>query len=470
MEGHRLDPPDWDQFDTQMHGLLDACLARMRAYRDLPWQPVPALDLALDGQARPMADVFAQMSAQIMPTATGNTHPSFWGWVHGAGLPASIGAELVAATMNANCGGRDHGAIAVELSVIDWLCRVAGMPMGAFGLLTSGTSQATVLALSVARVRAFGTGIRKRGIAGLPPVAVYASEGAHSCVAKALEVMGHGSDSLQSIAVDERGAMKLDNLRAALQADRATGIVPLAIVGTAGSVGVGAFDDLTRLAAIARDHGVWLHVDAAFGFWTRLADAPWHALSDGIGQADSIALDTHKWPGVPYDCGACLIADRAAHRETFASRPAYLEGAEAGLAGGDVWFTDYGIELSRGFRALKVWAAIRTSGTTALGAAISDNCRQAALMGDLVAASPCLTLQHPVLSNICCFSLAAGDPAKIAADLQIAGQAVFSTITLGGVACLRAAIVNHRTTSEDVRAAIAAVEAAVEEDQKKPRL
>jgi len=159
-----------------------------------------------------------------------------------------------------------------------------------------------------------------------------------------------------------------------------------------------------------------MHVDAAFGYWSRIADSPYRELSDGIGRADSIALDTHKWPGVQYDCGACLISDRDLHRSTFSSRPAYLESAASGLAGGNLWFCDYGIELSRGFKALKVWTAIKALGADAMGQAITDNCKQAALMGDLVNASPHLTLQHEVISNLCCFSVAKGDVTKIAAD------------------------------------------------------
>ncbi|WP_235866835.1 pyridoxal phosphate-dependent decarboxylase family protein [Salibaculum griseiflavum] len=461
MQGYRLDPQDWDRFGQEMHKLLDACLDRMAGYRDLPWQPPGQMDIGLGkaSERQPEGTVFDVMAQTIMPTATGNTHPAFWGWVHGGGIPASIGAELVAATMNSNCGGRDHGAAHVEAEVIRWLCATAGMARDAFGVMTTGTSQATILALMAARVRRFGEGVRETGIRDLPPVAVYASDGAHACIAQALEVMGHGRAALRGIATDARGAMQLEALQDAIDKDRAEGVEPLAIVGTAGSVGVGAFDDLTGVADLAGSEGIWLHIDAAFGFWTRLADNPWHALSDGIRRADSIALDAHKWPGVQYDCGACLIADRDLHRATFASRPAYLESAAEGLAGGDTWFTDYGLELSRGFRALKLWAAIQTCGTRALGAAITDNCRQAALMGEMVEGSPVLKLAHPVISNVCCFAVEKGDVSRIAADLQLAGQAVFSTITLNGTPCLRAAIVNHRTTEDDLRRAIAAVEA-----------
>jgi len=463
-QGARLDPQDWDAFRRGFHDLLDDCIDRMQAARDLPWIPKPegmAERLALGAATgTPPADVFARMSHDIMPYATGNTHPRFFGWVHGTGLPVSAAAELVAATMNSNLGGRDHGGVEVERAVIHWLRDLVGLPGDAFGLLTSGTSQATILALSCARQRLFGD-VRKTGIAGLPPLRVYIAEGGHSCVAKALEVMGHGSDALFRVALSDQGNIDLDCLAQAIDLDRSEGIVPLAVVGTAGSVNTGTFDDFTGLADFCADQDIWLHADAAFGLWTILADAPWQGLTTGIHRADSIATDFHKWIGVPYDCGACLIRDADLHRRTFAARPEYLAQQAQGLAGGDLWFCDYGLDLSRGFRALKVWAAIEALGTDALGAAITDNCEQAALMGRLADASDLLTLAQPVTSNLCCFIPKHGAPADIAAALQLSGEAVFSTTTIDGQNCLRAAIVNHRTTSDDVRQAMAAVERQV---------
>lgn len=161
--------------------------------------------------------------------------------------------------------------------------------------------------------------------------------------------------------------------------------------------------------------------------------------------------------GRTHDCGACLIRDSGLMRRTFSSRPEYLESQSAGLAGGDLWFCDYGLELSRGFRALKVWATVEVCGTDALGAAIADNCRQTAFMGMSVEASDMLDLAHPVISNLCCFYPKYGDASDIAAKLQLSGEAVFSTTALKGRNCLRAAIVNHRTTNEDIRLAMAAV-------------
>ncbi|WP_299475942.1 pyridoxal-dependent decarboxylase [uncultured Roseibium sp.] len=465
-EGDRLEPADWEDFGDEMHALLEQCIGRMKAARDLPWQPLPAglgdsLKLEPSETGSGTAATFRHLTEDIMPYATGNTHPAFFGWVHGTGLPVSVGAELVAATMNSNCGGRDHGAMKVEQAVLDWLLKLAGFGSDASAILTSGTSQATILALSAARTRLFGKEIRKTGIQSLPEIAVYLCKGTHSCIAKALEVMGHGTDALTFVETNEALQMDMAALKAAVERDRANGRVPLAVIGTAGAVDTGVFDPIDDLAAFCNEAGIWLHVDAAFGFWTRLADQPWRDLCRGIEKANSIACDFHKWMSVPYDCGACMIYDRELHLQTFSSRPSYLEHQEAGLGGGGTWYCDLGLELSRGFRALKVWTAVKAIGMDAFGNAISDNCRQAGLMAELVEKSDVLQLAHPVTSNVCCFYPEKGDPNEIAARLQLQGSAVFSTTKQKGRSCLRAAIVNHRTTSMDIIRSIEAVEAQV---------
>jgi len=438
-----MDPENWPAFNEQMHQLLDACLNRLASARV----------------------VFETLARQIMPYATGNTHPSFFGWVHGTGLPVSVAADLVASTMNSNCGGRDHGAIEVEKAVLEWLLKLSGLPGQASAILTTGTSQATILAMSCARVRLFGDEIRRQGIQQLPQIRVYLSEGAHSCIAKALEVIGHGSNALHAIPVDENGQMNLDLLKQAVAQDREAGLRPMAVVGTAGSVNTGVFDPLDAIARFCSDEDLWFHVDAAFGFWIRLADDPWNKLANGIDNAHSIACDFHKWMSIPYDCGACMIYDRELHKRTFTSRPSYLSSQDQGLAGGDLWFCDYGLELSRGSRALKIWAAIKACGTEAFGQSITDNCKQAALMGELASNSDVLELAHPVISNLCCFRPLAGEPDQIAARLQLEGKVVFSTTVIGGQSCLRAAIVNHRTTAADIRSAVTEVENIVRQLQ-----
>lgn len=466
-----LDPQDWKAFREQAHRVLDDCIDRLEHAREHPWRPVPtevrdALSLgdANDGVG---TDVVArEMVELILPYATGNTHPRWFGWVHGTGLVSGLLSEMVAATMNSNCGGRDHGAAYVEREVISWCKRVFDFPETASGVLVAGTSQATVVALAVARQKALGDASRKQGICHDAPLTAYAVMGVHNAIVKALELLGLGSEALRRVPADSQtGGMNLIELRKSIAADRAHGKRPFCIIGTAGSVDSGAYDDLDALATICAEEKLWLHVDGAFGAWTKIAEDPWNLLSRGIERADSLATDFHKWMYVQYDCGLVLIRDEKDHRAAFAARPAYLAGQAQGVGGGEPWFCDYGTDLSRGFRALKVWTALRCYGRTALGRAITRNCELARLMGDYVSEAEELRLVLPVQSNLCCFSVVDDEHAnawntQIAQELQMQGEAVFSTTKINGLTVMRAAITNHRTRPEDIRIAIDAVRTA----------
>lgn len=470
-----LDPADWEDYRAQAHRLLDACIDHLQDARECPWRPVPEdrkQRLRLDDVSlpHPLSGVIDELIADIMPFSTGNTHPRFFGWVIGTGLPIGVLADLVASTMNSNCGGRDHVAVYVERAVIDWCKQTFGFPDDASGLLVAGTSQATVIALAVARTRALGVASRRHGLRNGPALVAYAREGVHVAIVKALELLGIGADALHRIPVDDAGQMDMACLHEAVTEDCAGGRVPFCLIGTAGSVDRGEFDDLEALAAFARERDLWFHVDGAFGAWAVLADAPWRRLADGIGQADSLAFDFHKWMYVQYDCGAVLVRDAALHRQTFAGRPAYLADQARGLGGGQPWFFDYGVDLSRGFRALRVWTALRLHGSEVFGAAISRNCRLAQRMAECVLAEPELELAAPVRLNVCCFrATPAGAAADvqdrlnthIAQELQLAGSAVFSTTVINGHVVLRAAITNHRTNEQDIeRSAAAAAQVA----------
>ncbi|SDH35742.1 pyridoxal phosphate-dependent decarboxylase family protein [Propionivibrio dicarboxylicus] len=466
-----LDPADWQTFRADAHRLLDACIDQLSSARQHPWQPVGeadkaalALGEALEGEES--GALVDELVRKVLPFHTGNTHPRFFGWVHGTGLAAGLLAEMVAATMNSNCGGRDHGAVYVEREVIDWCRRCFGFPESASGVLVGGTSQATVIALAAARTRALGAASRRDGIQGAQRLAAYALQGVHNATVKSLELLGVGAAALRTIPAGVDGGMSLERLAEAVAKDRADGMLPFCIVATAGSVDLGVFDDIDAIADFCAREGIWLHVDGAFGAWSRLADSPWRDLSRGIERADSLAFDFHKWMYVQYDCGVVLIRDEAAHRQAFAARPAYLAKQDQGLGGGEPWYCDYGVDLSRGFRALKVWAALRNYGSKALGASITDNCRLAERMGVLVGATPGLRLAAPVRLNVCCFSAAPSDWEGAAQDrlnerithvLQLAGDVVFSTTRVEGRTVIRAAITNHRTCAADIDEAISAV-------------
>ncbi len=470
--GATLDPDDWSQFGALAHRLLDLCIDHLRTARDRPvWQPVPetaksALAAPLPQQGRPLAEVVRDFETLILPYPTGNTHPRFFGWVHGTGTATAMLAELCAAAMNSNCGGRDHAAVYVERAVIDWCRQIFGFPEAASGVLTSSTSVATVIALGAARVRCLGPDSRAAGLAGARRLVAYASSEAHSAITKAVELLGLGSAALRRIPVDPGFAIDLDALRAAIARDRESGLLPFCVIATAGSVNVGSFDPIAALADICQAEGIWLHVDGAFGAWIGLASPPWRDLARGIERADSLAFDFHKWMYVQYDCACVLVRDEHAHRAAFAARPDYLAAKDAGLAGGNPWFCDYGIDLSRGFRALKVWFSLQHYGLARLGRRITANCEQASHLARLVRRQPNLELLAQPISNVCCFRYVDRSLTdaqlddlndRIAVGLQERGVVAFSTTRIGGRNALRAAIVNHRTEFADIELAVDAV-------------
>jgi aromatic-L-amino-acid decarboxylase len=457
-----LDPQDWAAFRQSARDLLDAAIDKMASNCEgRVWTPFPpemkaafAQPLPKDGQGE--SEIAGQLAA-LLPYGVGNTHPRFFGWVHGSGTPQNLLAEIAAAAINANAGGRDHGAIYVERQVIAWCREMFGFPETASGLIVSGTSLATVIAVKTARDAALEFRSRKEGICGDRLVG-YASTEAHACNPRAFDILGLGTDALRRIPVNDAYEMDAGALRAAIQADRAAGLTPFLIIGTAGTVNTGSTDPLAELSEIAETEGLWFHVDGAFGALARLS--PEHAgRFAAISQADSIAFDFHKWLHVNYDSGCVLVRDEAHHRHAFSDRPDYLKGAERGIAAGNPWPVEYGPELSRGFRALKVWSQIAGFGTERLGAAIARNCAQAKYLSDKVAADPRFELLAPARLNICCFRVRPEGMEDAALDalneeivlrLQESGIAAPSTTRLKGRLAIRINLTNHRTRESDL--------------------
>ncbi|MDB5458751.1 MAG: cytochrome ubiquinol oxidase subunit [Caulobacteraceae bacterium] len=455
-----LDPKDWTAARAQAHRMLDDILDHVQQVREGPvWRPIPEAVRAEFAASLPwspcdLADVHADFKRLILPHATGNLHPRFMGWVHGGGNVAGMLADMLAAGLNANLGGRDHIPVEVERQVTRWMAELFGFPAQASGLFVTGTSLANLIAVLAARADALGSGSRIDGVAqGVGGLVAYASAAAHSCIAKALDIAGLGSGALRLIATDDAGRMDPARLAPVIAADRAAGLQPFLIVGTAGTVDIGAVDDLTALADIAEREHLWLHVDGAFGALGRLSPdlAPLFA---GIERAQSIAFDFHKWGQAPYDAGFVLMRDEAKHRAAFASTAPYLERQARGMAAGQPWLCDYGPDLSRGFRALKVWFAFKTYGAAAIGRAIAKTCRLAQALARGVDAEPELERLAPVALNIVCFRYRGPDAdrlnAEIVTALQESGVAAPSTTVLDGRLAIRAAIVNHRTRAEDI--------------------
>jgi aromatic-L-amino-acid decarboxylase len=381
--------------------------------------------------------------------------------VHGGGSAVGMLAEMLAAGLNANLGGRDHIPIEVERQVVEWTRAMFGFPQGASGIFVTGTSMANLLAVLVARTAALGQPARQHGIGeGGALLTAYTSKAAHGCISRAMDIAGLGRDALRTVATDPCHRLDVADLREQIAADRAAGLNPFLVVASAGTVDIGAIDDLVALSTLCREEKLWFHVDGAYGALGILSPAIAPCLA-GIEQADSIALDFHKWGQVPYDAGFLLVRDGRQHRDAFAAPAAYLRRETRGLAAGSSWPCDLGPDLSRGFRALKTWFTLKTFGTDRLGAVIARTCALARYLEARILAEPRLELLAPVQLNIVCFRYRAADANQvngdIVIDIQESGIAAPSTTILDEQLAIRAAIVNHRTDTVDIDALISAV-------------
>ncbi len=424
------------------------------------WQPAPKstesqFKSGLPTDPSTLATALATFQQHILPYAVGNAHPGFMGWVHGGGNVVGMLADMLTAGLNSNLGGRDHIPIAVEQQVVRWMAELFGFPHDSSGLFVTGSSLANWIAILIARTSAVGIEVRKQGLrAQARNLTAYASTGTHGCVAKALDMSGLGSEQLRRIPTHDNFRMNVVELQRAIAADRTAGLQPFCVVGNAGTVDTGAIDDLAALADVCRREELWFHVDGACGALGMMSERlkPQFA---GIEQADSLALDFHKWAQVPYDAGFVLVRDSQIHRQTFASPAAYLGRAQRGLAAGSPWPCDYGPDLSRNFKALKVWLTLQVFGANRLGRMMETTCRLARSLEQRIISESELELLAPVSLNIVCFRFRSQRAvnelnAQLVIELQESGLVAPSSTEINGQVAIRAAIFNHRTTSSDI--------------------
>jgi glutamate/tyrosine decarboxylase-like PLP-dependent enzyme/glutathione synthase/RimK-type ligase-like ATP-grasp enzyme len=465
---HTLDPTDWTGLRKQAHRMLDDMLDYIGNIRERPvWQPIPDQVRARFRGALPrlpsdLAAVHEEFLRDVLPFAVGNVHPGFMGWVHGGGTPVGMLAEMLAAGLNANLGGRDQAPVEVERQLLQWIREIFNFPNSASGLFVTGTSMANLIAVVIARDVALGFEVRQRGISTdqsteTKRLIAYASTAVHGCIAKAMDICGIGDDALRLVATDNRHRIDLDALQKSIERDRAAGFTPFLVIGSAGTVDTGAIDDLAALADLCRRENIWFHVDGAYGALAMLAPDLAPRLA-GIERADSLAFDFHKWGQVPYDAGYILVRDGRLQKNAFASPAAYLKRVERGLAAGTPWPCDLGPDLSRGFRALKTWFTMKVYGTEALGQVISRTCELAKYLENRIAKTPELELMAPVQLNIVCFRYRAEDSdqvnQEIVINLQETGIVAPSTAMIGGRLAIRAAIINHRTSRTEIDALV----------------
>jgi aromatic-L-amino-acid/L-tryptophan decarboxylase len=459
-----LDPQDWEALRRLGRRMVDDLMDHLAGVRERPvWRPVPQavkdrlaqpLPIEAEGAGRAYED-FREL---VLPYPLGNTHPRFWGWVIGTGTPLGMLAEMLAAGMNSSASFGEQSPVYVERQVLDWLKEMLCYPAEASGLLVSGGSMANFVGLAVARNARAGFDVASAGLqSSHPKLVLYGSVETHNSVQKAVELLGLGSDSFRRVPVDAEYRVDPAALRAAIADDRAAGRQPFCVVGNAGTVNTGAFDDLGRLADICEAEKLWLHVDGAFGALAALAPELRH-LTAGMERADSLAFDLHKWMYMPYEAGCVLVRSGDEHRRTFSVAASYLSDLRGGVAGGPIKFSEYGVELSRGFRALKVWMSLKEHGVEKYARLIRQNVGQARHLAELIAAAPELELLAPAPLNVVCFRFVdarLSEPQlnelnrELLVRLHESGVAAPSFTTLGGRFAVRAAITNHRSRRED---------------------
>lgn len=459
-----LDPDDWEAMRSLAHRIVDDAIDYTRDVRDRPvWQEMPAqvhdtfsAPLPRDGQSA--GDVYEVLKSQLLPYPMGNIHPRFWMWYMGTSNFTGALADFLAAVLGSNLGGGNHAAALIDQQVVDWMKQIVGYPDDASGTLVSGGSVANLIGLTVARNQMAGGDIRADGIGELNGrLRIYGSDQMHSCHQKSVESLGLGSSCLHHVPSGSDGTIDLKALEAAIADDRAQGLRPACVIANAGTVNTGAIDDLLALGALCRREGLWLHVDGCIG--ALLAMSPGHAgLVAGIAAADSIALDPHKWLHAPFEVGCALVRDRAAHRAAFQTGPEYLQEKNRGIAAAE-WLHDYGVQTSRGFRALKVWMAMTEHGADKFGRLIDQDIAHAAYLATRIEATPNLEMIADRVINIVCFRFDPGEMdeaglrdlnTEIMLQMQESGVAAVSDTVVKGRFCLRAAINNHRTRPDDI--------------------
>jgi len=428
--------------------------------------PLPAAPLA-------GGEILRLLAEQILPHPMGNGHPRFFGWVNSPPAMMAVITEILAAAMNPSCAGGDHAAIYLEHCVIRWLMQLLGFPIeGSAGMLVSGGSAASLTALAAARHRALGQlgiDVRKQGVCSThAKLRLYASTQVHSCIHKAVELLGLGSESIKWIGIDEDFRVSLDGLRQAIREDRQQGWHPFCVVANAGSVHTGAIDPLDGLAAVALESNLWLHVDGAYGA-AAVLDPNCKALFAGIERADSIALDPHKWLSVPVECGCVLVRHGSLLRDAFSLVPPYIQTEPGKGIGNLPWFAEYGFQQTRGFRALKLWVTLAHAGTSGLKQQIAREIALARYLEQRIEAAPNLELRSKGKLSIVCFrylsrEFAGNEEAldalntKVMERMQAAGTAFVTNTTLADRFVLRACILHYGTTERDIDTMLQAVQ------------
>jgi len=448
-----------DEFRRLGYRAIDLIAERLAQLDELPVrQPVPQSlrdqlmqsPLPVEGQ-EPDA-LLEAVGSLILPYPMGNASSRFFAWVNSPPAPLGILGELLAAAHNASSAGGDHAATYVEHGVLNWMKTIMGYPQEAGGILTSGGSVANLIPLAVMRHVKTEHDVRAQGFNGQgAPMTIYTSTQGHSCIEKAVELLGFGHGYLRKIATDDNYRMNIDALRASIQADVAAGLRPVCVVASAGTVNSGAIDPLDAIADVCAEYGLWFHIDGAYGGLGILAEQAQSHYA-GLERADSLAIDPHKWLYVPIECGCALVRDAQAMRDAFSLVPPYLRDPEA-----LPWFSEFGIQQTRGFKALKLWLTLQQVGVDGYRNLITHDVAMARMLQSRIRARDDFELMAAGPLSVTCFRYAPPDVNDLRAlnqallkIVQDEGHVFLTSTELSGQLVLRACIVNYRTQEGDL--------------------
>lgn len=402
--------------------------------------------------------VYQQFVSEVLPYPNGNLHPRFFGWVQGPGMAFANLADMLASAQNPHLAGFNQAPKWVEERVIAWIAEALGFPSCCGGVLESGGTMASVLALSVAR-QAKCENYRLEGLQRQrKPITVYCSVETHGWIKKAAYLLGIGERWVRMIPANADFQVDVHAMEKAIVADKEAGCQPICIIGTAGTINTGATDDLNALADLAAKYNLWFHVDGAYGAMAALSPTHKHTVA-GMEGADSLSVDLHKWMYMPFEIACLLVRDDKALTDAFSFAPSYLATFDRGVIAGGLPFADRGMDLTRSFKALKAWMCLKAYGLNAFAEAIQRNIDQTQTLVKFIEASPNFELLAPAPMNVVCFRFKGGLSSEnelrkmnveILLRLQESGLAILSSTEIDGKFALRFCNVNHRTQDDDI--------------------
>jgi len=461
-----LDPENWDEMRALGHQMLDDMMNNLENIRDhqFKWtseSEIKNILAPLTPEGEGEAKVYEIVKDNFLNSALACVKPIFWGAVAGTGSPYGILADMFTSFINNPTELKPFPAGFTHQQVIDWIKELLEFPEEVGGVLVEGGSEANFTGLAVARNAKAKTDMKTSGVFGQPEkMVLYCSDETHDCIDRSVELLGLGNEALRWLPTDENSVLKIPSLKKAIKEDRAAGMHPFCVIGNAGTVNSGAFDDFKTLRSIADKENMWFHVDGAFGAWVKLSETHSH-LAEGMELADSLAVDLHKWMNMPYGIGCALVKDRAAHYSTFV----YGHEAEYLKSGLDLSDdvtsnpTNLRLQLTGNVRSFKAYMLLRAYGKNKYSGLVQQNIDQIYYFADLIDKESKLELMAPVISNIVCFRYNPGGLDE--EQLEKLNKAIahdiwsrinfwaFSDTVLKGTYVLRACNVNHRSRRED---------------------